>query len=71
MFLFNVPPLQGQAFDIDDERYEAPEAAGLDVVLRGLSMTCDDHRVLEISAPVFDGLHEFDRRAFLLGREPA
>src|SRR5690349_13346722 len=25
--------------DLDDERYHAPEAAGLDVVLRGLSMT--------------------------------
>ncbi|HEX4811731.1 MAG TPA: chromate resistance protein ChrB domain-containing protein [Nonomuraea sp.] len=57
--------------DIDDERYDAPEARGLDVVLRGLSMICDDKRVLEISGPVFDGLYEFHRRALLLGREPA
>ena len=28
--------------DLDDERYDAPEAPGLDVALRGLSMTCDD-----------------------------
>jgi hypothetical protein len=57
--------------DLDDERYDAPEAPGLDTVLRGLSMICDDERILEISGPVFDGLYEFHRRATLLGREPA
>ncbi|MEV0824858.1 chromate resistance protein ChrB domain-containing protein [Nonomuraea rubra] len=57
--------------DIDDERFDAPEAAGVDVILRGLSMICDDGRVLEITGPVFDGLYEFHRRALLLGREPA
>jgi hypothetical protein len=57
--------------DIDDERYDAPEARGLDIILRGLSMTCNDTRTLEITAPIFDGLYEFHRRALLLGREPA
>ncbi|MGR6919770.1 chromate resistance protein ChrB domain-containing protein [[Actinomadura] parvosata] len=57
--------------DLDDERFDAPEAAGVDVILRGLSMTCDDERVLEITGPIFDGLYEFHRRALLLGREPA
>lgn len=57
--------------DLDDERYEAPEAPGLDVILRGLPMICDDHRTLQITAPVFDGLYEFYRRELLLGREPA
>ncbi|TMR14696.1 chromate resistance protein [Nonomuraea turkmeniaca] len=57
--------------DIDDERFDAPEARGVDVILRGLSMICDDARVLEITTPVFDGLYEFHRRALLLGREPA
>ena len=57
--------------DLDDERYDAPEAPGLDVVLRGLSMICDDDRVLELTGPVFDGLYEYHRRATLLGREPA
>jgi hypothetical protein len=28
--------------DLDDERFDAPEARGLDVVPRGLSMVCDD-----------------------------
>ncbi|MFG6193540.1 chromate resistance protein ChrB domain-containing protein [Nonomuraea sp. JJY05] len=57
--------------DIDDERFDAPEAPGLDVILRGLSMTCDDERVLELTGPLFDGLYEYYRRAMLLGRPPA
>jgi len=57
--------------DLDDERFDAPEAPGLDVVLRGLSMVCDDRAVLELTGPVFDGLYEYYRRAMILGREPA
>lgn len=57
--------------DLDDGRFDAPEAAGLDVVLRGLSMVRDDPRVLELTGPLFDGLYEYHRRALLLGREPA
>jgi hypothetical protein len=57
--------------DLEDERFDAPEAPGLDAVLRGLSMTCDDDRVLAVSDPVFDALHEYLRRRMLFGREPA
>ena len=57
--------------DLDDERYDAPEAPGLDVILRGMSMTCDDQRIIELTGPIFDGLYEYHRRAMLLGREPA
>jgi hypothetical protein len=57
--------------DLDDERYDAPEAAGFDVALRGLSMVVDDLRLLDVTAPLFDGLYEFRKRALLLGREPA
>lgn len=57
--------------DLDDERYDAPEAPGLDVVLRGLSMIAGDDDILHITGPVFDGIHKFFRRAMLLGREPA
>lgn len=57
--------------DLDDERYEAPEAAGLDIVLRGLSMVVDDEQILAITGPIFDGLYEYQRRTLLLGREPA
>ncbi len=57
--------------DLADERYDAPEAAGLDVICRGLSMVRDDDDVLAITAAVFDGLYEHRRRALLLGRDPA
>jgi hypothetical protein len=57
--------------DLDDERYDAPEARGLDVLVRGLSMIADDQRVLDATGLIFDGLHEYHRRGLLLGREPA
>ena len=57
--------------DLDDERYDAPEAPGLDVILRGLSMTGDDEHTLTIATPIFDGLYEYYHRRHLLGREPA
>jgi hypothetical protein len=57
--------------DVDDERYDAPEAPGFDVALRGLSMIRGDADVLALTGPVFDGLYEYYRRATLLGREPA
>ena len=57
--------------DLGDERYDAPEAPGLDVLLRGLSMTRGDDELLEITAPLFEALYEYRRQALLLGREPA
>jgi hypothetical protein len=57
--------------DLADERYDAPEAPGIDVLLRGLSMLHDDDELLVISAPLFDALYEYRKRALLLGREPA
>ena len=57
--------------DLDDERYDAPEAAGLDVLLRGLSMIRDDGRVLTLTGPLFDALYEYWRRELLAGREPS
>src|SRR5207253_1987790 len=57
--------------DLADERYDAPEAPGLDVLLRGLSMVRDDEELLALSGPLFDGLYEYRKRALLTGREPA
>ena len=57
--------------DLDDDRFDAPEAPGLDVLLRGLSMTGTDTHTLAVSGPLFDGLYEYHRRRTLLGREPA
>ena len=52
--------------DLDDDRFDAPEAPGLDVLIRGLSLVADDHRVLELSEVLYDGLFEYRTRlAFL------
>lgn len=55
--------------DLEDDRYDAPEAPGLDVVLRGLSMTNDDHTVMALTGPMFNGLYDYYRRALILGKD--
>ena len=57
--------------DLADERYDAPEAPGLDVLLRGLSMVRGDDELLTLAGPLFDGLYEYRKRAILLGRDPS
>jgi hypothetical protein len=54
--------------DLEDERFDAPEAHGLDVLVRGLSLVADDERLLEITAVLLDGLYEYERRAALLDK---
>jgi len=44
--------------DLDDERFDAPEAPGLDALLRGLSLVESDDELLAVSARLFDGLYE-------------
>jgi hypothetical protein len=56
--------------DLADDRFNAPEAVGLDVICRGLSMILPDVEVLGVTGPMFDGLYEHRRRALLLGRDP-
>jgi hypothetical protein len=57
--------------DLADDRFDAPEGPGLDVLCRGLSMVCSDEEVLAVTRPLFDGLYEYRRRALLTGRDPA
>ena len=57
--------------DLGDERYDAPEAVGIDAAVRGLSIVLDDARLLELTDPLFDGLYELRKRALTLGREPS
>ena len=56
--------------DLADERFDAPEARGLDVVVRGLSFARDDEELLDLTAEIFDGLYEYRKQQILLGREP-
>ena len=57
--------------DLDDDCFDAPEAAGIDVLVRGLSLTKGDDELLELTASLFDGLYEYRRQALLLGRDPS
>jgi hypothetical protein len=55
--------------DLEDERYDAPEAAGLDALMRGLSMVRPDHDVLAISGPLYDGLYAYLARSTLVAED--
>jgi hypothetical protein len=49
--------------DLGDERYDAPEAPGLDVLIRGLSLVVDgDDELLSLTSRLFDGLYECRRQ---------
>lgn len=64
-------PWRLAALDHEADLDDGPEARGLDLALRGLSMVGPDERVLELTGPQFDGAYEFFDRGLLLGREPA
>lgn len=57
--------------DLADDRFDAAEAPGLDVICRGLSMVAPDEQILAVTSVLFDGMYEYHRRALLLGRDPA
>jgi hypothetical protein len=57
--------------DLEDERYDAPEAPGLDALVRGLGMVRTDSELLALTDALYDGLYEHFKRATLPGREPA
>ena len=58
--------------DLADDRYDAPAAAGLDVLIRGLSLTSrSDRDTLRVTDRLFDGLYEHTRRQLMTGRPPA
>ena len=58
--------------DLADEQYDAPAATGLDVLIRGLTLTTgSDDDTLTITDNLFDGLYEHTRRQLMTGRPPA
>jgi len=48
--------------DVGDDLYDAPEAAGLDAIIRGLSLTIDDNEILALTGALFDGLYAWLHR---------
>lgn len=59
------------AADLDDDLFDAPEAPGVDAVVRGLTMTGTDPQTLAVTDAVFDALHEFHRQRLIRGHEPS
>lgn len=52
--------------DLADDRFDAPEAPGIDVLLRGLSLLHEDLQLVEFGIRIFDALYEYRRRSNLL-----
>jgi hypothetical protein len=48
--------------DVADDLYDAAEAAGLDAIIRGLSLTQTDPEILALTLPLFDGLYAWLHR---------
>jgi hypothetical protein len=45
--------------DVEDDRFDAPEAAGLDAIIRGLTLVHDDESVRHVTNQLFDGLYRY------------
>ena len=43
--------------DVADDLYDAPEAPGLDAIIRGLSLVEDDPGIITLTNRLFDGLY--------------
>lgn len=50
--------------DLADDLHDAPEGAGLDAVIRGLSLTRTDRDILTITTALFDGLYAWLERRY-------
>ena len=50
--------------DLADDVYDAPESAGLDSIILGLSLVETDHDLLEVSERLFDGLYAWLHRQY-------
>jgi hypothetical protein len=58
--------------DLADDTFDAPAAPGLDVLIRGLTLTSTgDQDTLAMTDRLFDGLYEHIRQRLLTGRPPA
>lgn len=58
--------------DLADDRYDTPASHGLDILIRGLTLTSNsDLDTIAITDKLFDGLYEHTRRQLITGRPPA
>ena len=62
--LWRIAEIVHQA-DVEDDRFDAPEADGLDAIIRGLGLIHDDETVRAQSAMILDGLYRYVARETL------
>ena len=62
--LWRIAEIVHQA-DIEDDRFDAPEAAGLDTIVRALGLDHTDEEVRTITATLLTSLHHYLRRETL------
>jgi hypothetical protein len=53
--------------DLNDGRYEAPEAPGLDALIRGLGLSRTDLELFAVTGQLFEALYELRREASATG----
>lgn len=62
--LWRIGEIVHQA-DLEDDRFDAPEAAGLDRIVRALGLNHSDEAVRKITATIFTSLEQYLRRETL------
>ena len=62
--LWRIGEIVHQA-DVEDDRFDAPEAAGLDTIIRALGLDHDDEHVRTTTATILTSLEHFLRRETL------
>lgn len=51
--------------DVEDDLYDAPEAAGLDTIIRALGLNHSDEEVRQLTGTILDSLEQYLRRETL------
>ncbi len=62
--LWRIAEIVHQA-DVEDDHFDAPEAAGLDMIVRALGLDHDDETLRLLAATMFDSLYQYLRRETL------
>lgn len=62
--LWRIAEIVHQA-DVEDDRFDAPEAAGLDLIIRALGVDHDDEQVRQVTAVLLTSLERHLRKDML------
>ncbi len=67
--LWRIGQIVHQA-DVDDDLHDAPEADGLDLIIRALGVDHDDEGVRVLTSTIFDSMYRYLRRETLGHEHP-